>query len=68
MDGPKEIINKFGGVDQFATALNLDIRNARKIRERNAIPMKHWPAIVAIAKEKRWRDVTFERLAELHAA
>ena len=62
-----EIINSLGG--NAAVALRLDVgpSTVSEMKRRNAIPVKYWPRIIAMASEKAVDDVTSETLMQMHA-
>jgi hypothetical protein len=63
-----EVIEAFGGVVPFRDAMDLPDVNARQMKQRDSIPSRYWPQVVAAASERGIRGVNYETLAKLSAA
>jgi hypothetical protein len=46
----RTLIDHFGGVSSFASATRIGEFAAKKMRDRNSIAVKHWPAVIEAAK------------------
>lgn len=44
-----DLIAALGGVAQFSAATGINEHTAKKMRDRNSIAPKHWPAVIAAA-------------------
>ncbi len=57
-----EIIEVMGGPTAAARKLSTSMQNCQQMRERNNIPARYWPALVAQVE-----GLTFEKLAKMAA-
>lgn len=51
----------------LAGALGVSVQAISNMKQRGAIPARHWPAVVELArKNPTLSEITFELLAEMH--
>ena len=62
---PSSVIDLLGGTSAVADDLSLADSTVSCWRERG-IPAHRWPALVAAARQKRVKEITFEALARTY--
>lgn len=60
------IFDELHGPAEVARLLNVKPSTASEMKRRRVIPVKYWPRLVAICKEKRISGVNYNKLVELH--
>ena len=66
MTSISELFDKIGGPFQMAKISGAGAAAAAKWKERQSIPVRYWPPIVAHCREKRISGVTYEILVQMH--
>lgn len=64
----EDIFVAFGGPTKVGRALGVRTEHAGSMRSRGAIHPRHWPRLIAAAKERGIEGVTYETLGEMFAA
>ena len=59
------VIDKLGGAVEVSRHLGISADGVRKLVKRNAMPYRHWPALVSLAAQKKVRGVSVPKLAEI---
>lgn len=62
-----DLFEAFGGPSAVARALRVGQSTASEMKRRGSIPAEHWVVLVHAAHEIGLENVTFERLAVIHA-
>lgn len=62
MKNINDLITKFGGYRELAAAIGSASVTVAVWKHRGNIPAQHYPAIIAAAKARRIRGVSFEAL------
>lgn len=62
---PTEVIKKLGGPAAVAAMLGRPYTTVHSWQHRKVIPPSAWAELVAVAREKRVRGLTFEALAAM---
>lgn len=62
-----DIFDQFGGPASVARLLGVNASTASEMKRRSSIPVRHWPALTAEAKE-RGIPLTNDDLVDAHAA
>jgi hypothetical protein len=64
----EDIFSEFDGkTSAFAKALGLKLSAASEMRRRRSIPVKYWPRLVEIARERSIAEITYDTLVSIHA-
>ena len=63
-----DLIEKFGGSTKFAAIIGKNPSTASEMKRRGSIPVEYWPAVLSAARECGFKEVTIEKLMELHAS
>lgn len=48
----RALVAHFGGVNSFASKVGVGEFAAKKMRDRNSIAVRHWPAVITAAREE----------------
>ena len=66
---PKELLGLWPkpSLETLAGDIGVSLAAVRKWPQRDRIPSEYWLALVRAAHDRGIRDVTFERLAAMHA-
>ena len=62
-----DLIDKFGGSTKFAAVIGKNPSTASEMKRRGSIPVEYWATVLSAASERGFKDITSERLIELHA-
>lgn len=65
MDSFSLLITALGGPTEVAKELELGTGRVQKMRERNSVHPKHFPAFVRLAEKRGLDGITLETLARL---
>ena len=69
MSAVQAIIAKFGTPAEFGRVLGLERYNhGHLMKLRMSVPVSYWPRLIAEAKRRRIKGVTYEALIEAHEA
>lgn len=59
------VVSKLGGPVEVSRHLGISADGVRKLIKRNAMPYRHWPALVELAAAKKVRGLSVPKLAEI---
>lgn len=60
----RTLVNALGGVSQFAEKIGVGAFAAKKMRDRNSIAVRYWPAVIA-ASVAEGIDLTTDDLMQM---
>lgn len=62
-----DIITQWDTLEAFRIDVGVPYQRARKWRDRDSIPPRHWPDVIAACRKKGIRGVTIDTLAKFYA-
>jgi hypothetical protein len=65
MESFSSLIITLGGPTEVAAALKMNLGTVQKMKDRDSIRPKHWPAFVKLARKRGLGGVSLETLARL---
>lgn len=67
MNAVAALIDRLGGYTLVAAALNVAVGTVAAWRHRGSIPVRYWPALIAIEPQSGGTPVTYAELVAVHA-
>jgi hypothetical protein len=61
------LFSAFGGPSKVGRAIGVSTEHAAAMKRRGSIPVGYWPNLIAAARERQIRGITYESLTHLHA-
>lgn len=68
LNSHRDVIDRWPSLKTFSEDIGKDYGTAKKMRQRNSIPVEHWPVVIAAATRREIDGVTYESLALMNAA
>lgn len=62
-----DIFHAFGGPGEISKAISVKPSTASEMKRRKSIPVRYWPDLVASAKRRGIRGISYETLVQLHS-
>jgi hypothetical protein len=66
MNTVDDVFAGFEGTSAFASALGLNLSTASEMRRRSSIPVRYWPKLVDVARERGIDGVNYDSLVAMH--
>lgn len=66
MDTVDDVFAGFEGSSAFASALGLNLSTASEMRRRSSIPVRYWPRLVEVARERGIAGISYDSLVAMH--
>lgn len=63
----EDVFGAFGGPSKVGQAIGVSTEHAAAMKRRGSIPVGYWPALIAVARERRITGITYESLTHIHA-
>lgn len=67
MNTVEDVFLGFGGTSAFAGALELNLSTASEMRRRSSIPVRYWPKLVEVARQRDIEGINNDSLVKIHA-
>lgn len=67
MNTVEDVFTKFEKTSAFADALGLKLSAASEMRRRKSIPVRYWPRLAEVARERGFDEITYDTLVAMHA-
>lgn len=63
-----DVFEEFGGPAEVGRAIGKSTEHAASMRRRGSIPVEYWPALLAQARGRGIRGLTYELLVRIHVS
>jgi hypothetical protein len=67
MNSVEDVFRKFEKTSAFASALGLKLSAASEMRRRRSIPVRYWPRLVEVARQRGLTEINNDNLVAIHA-
>lgn len=67
MNSVEDVFDRFQKTSAFADALGLKLSAASEMRRRKSIPVRYWPKLVEVARERGFDEINNDTLVAIHA-